>query len=497
MTVGSLWLVAPEDFWWQLKIGDLIRTSGSIPTVGVFSATQANTAFFYQNWLSQFLFSWIYQLGGLVAILQIRSLLLIGSYALLLWHTWRRVKANGRAAMLGLLLSVLVSFNHWHVQPAMFAWPLFIASFVIVSEVAAERWATKYLWLLPLIQLLWVNLHESFIFGPILVATAAVGAIIDRRRDHDEAPIFATARSLQIATATTTIASFLNPYGWNGWIAAWQQLTSTVPEALKTQSGSPLSNLATPSAQIGVAVSLIAIIMLSVVWQRMRSGDLIITTIMAAFSLLSMRYQFWFGSVAGPIIAEAIVRRGRLRLIKRNPSAPVWIAGLTITIGLIGLLMQPVIRIWLPLPAALQGATGNLPQAALASAATPIQAVEFLQANPPSQAYFHDLGYGSYLIWQAGEQLPVFIDPRVNLYPTEHWQAYSCIMAGRDWERLLAQASVDTILVDRENGQQLISAVQANSAWREVYADQQSLIFKRDPQATQPINSAISCPVTN
>lgn len=496
MAVGSLWLVAPEDFWWQLKIGDLIRTNGTIPTVGVFSATQANTAFFYQNWLSQFLFSGIYQLGGLVAILQIRSFLLIGSYALLLWHTWRRVKANGRAAMIGLLLSVLVSFNHWHVQPAMFAWLLFIASFVIVSEVAAERWATKYLWLLPLIQLLWVNLHESFIFGPILVVTAAVGAIIDRRRDHDEAPIYATARALQIATATTTIASLLNPHGWNGWIAAWQQLTSTVPEALQTQSGSPLLNLATSSAQIGVAVSLMAIIMLSVVWQRMRSADLIITAIMATFSLLSMRYQFWFGSVAGPIIAEAIVRRGRLRLIKRNPSAPTWIGGLTIIIGLIGLLMQPIIRIWLPLPAALQGATGNLPQAALASADTPIQAVEFLQANPPSQAYFHDLGYGSYLIWQAGEQLPVFIDPRVGLYPAEHWQAYSCIMAGHNWERLLVQDSVDTILVDRANGQQLISAVQANSAWREVYADQQSLIFKRDPQAAQPTSSAMSCPTT-
>jgi len=137
-----------------------------------------------------------------------------------------------------------------------------------------------------------------------------------------------------------------------------------------------------------------------------------------------------------------------------------------------------------------------LPQATLASAATPIQAVEFLQANPPSQAYFHDLGYGSYLIWQAGEQLPVFIDPRVSLYPTEHWQAYSCIMAGRDWERLLTQDSIDTILVDRGNGQQLISAVQANSAWREVYADQQSLIFKRDPQAAQPTGSATSCPAT-
>ncbi|XSG73549.1 hypothetical protein ACP8Y2_15305 [Herpetosiphon llansteffanensis] len=497
MAGGSLWLVNPEDFWWHLKIGDLIRETGTIPKVGLFSATQANTPFFYQSWLAEVMFSWTYQLGGLVAILQLRNMLLITTYGLLIWHSLRRAKGNGRAVMLGFVFMVIVAFNNWNVRPQMFSWLLFAATFVIVSEVATERWSTKALWLLPIIEIAWVNLHSAFTLGPILVGAAAVGAIIDRRRDHHEAPIYATMRALWLAFAAMLAATLINPRGWGVWIEGWSMLTAPFSPAVLSEQASPLATLSNPVSQLFLAVLLVGIVTLLVIWQKMRSADLLIISMMALLALTGAHYQIWFGMVAGPIIAEALVQRGRLKLIKRNPPASKAIAFLTIAFAVIGLLVQPVIRIWLPMPAALNGASGDLPHAELASGSTPIEAVAFLQANQPNQAYFHDMGYGSYLIWKAGEQLPVFIDPRVELYPIEQWNEYSCIMAGADWERLLAKYAMDTIMVDREIGKDLVSSVQANSAWQEVYADQQSLIFKRTTQTAQSSNQPVSCPTTN
>ncbi|KPL87018.1 hypothetical protein SE18_11000 [Herpetosiphon geysericola] len=497
MAGGSLWLVTPEDFWWQLKIGDLIRQTGTIPQNGIFSATQANTPFFYQSWLAEVVFSWLYQLGDLVANLQLRNLLLISSYGLLLWHCLRRVKGNSRAALLGILFSVIVAFDSWQVRPQMFAWLLFAATFVIISEVATERWSIKALSALPLIEILWVNLHSSFTLGPLLVGIAALGAMLDRRRDHPDAPIYPTMRALWIASGVMLATSLINPRGWGVWVEGWSMLTALFSPAVLSEQASPLTTLSNPVSQLMLAVLLVAVVTLLVIWQKMRSADLLIISVLALLTLTGAHYQIWFGMVAGPIIAEALVRRGRLKLIKRNPAAPKAVAVLAIACAVIGLLVQPIIRIWLPLPEALNGATGNLTHAELASGSTPIQAVEFLQANQPNQAYFNDMGYGSYLIWKAGEQLPVFIDPRVELYPREQWNEYSCIMAGKDWERLLAKYSLDTILIDRELGNDLVRAVQTNPAWQELYADQQSLIFKRTAQAAQASNQPVSCPATN
>lgn len=496
MTGGSLWLVSPEDFWWHLKIGDLIRETGNIPEIGLFSATQGNTPFFYQSWLSEVLFSWTYQFGGLVAILQLRNLLLISTYGLLFWHSLRRIQNNSRAALLGILFSVIVAFDNWHVRPQMFSWLLFAATFVIVSEVASERWSIKMLWLLPVIEAFWVNLHGAFTLGPIVAGAAAIGALLDRQRDHPDAPVYPTMKAIWLATIAMIIATLINPRGWGVWVYVWKLLTDPSSQELITEWASPLTTLGDPVSQLLLAVLFIGGIMLLVVWQKMRSGDLLIIGAMTALTLTGVRYQIWFGMVAGPIIAEAIVRRGRFKFTKRNPEAPKVVASFTLIMLGLGLLVQPIIRIRIPFPEALNGSNGNLPYAELATDSTPIQAAEFLQANPPRQAYYHDMRYSSYLIWKAGQQLPVFVDTRVELYPIDQWNEYNCITAGRDWERLLAKYSMTTIMVDRKFGKALIDSVQAHPAWKTIYADHKTLIFERDPQAAQPNSSAISCPTT-
>ena len=49
-----LWLL---DFWWHLKVGEIIVNSGEMPRVALFSLTCAGQPFIYHDWLSEVLYS--------------------------------------------------------------------------------------------------------------------------------------------------------------------------------------------------------------------------------------------------------------------------------------------------------------------------------------------------------------------------------------------------------------------------------------------------------
>src|SRR5213593_978861 len=83
ITMEHLWLAIPvfvlllnsfrfpiplTDFWWHLKMGQVIAATRSIPRVDLFSFTAAGHPFVVQNWLAELIFYWTYMLGGLPLI---------------------------------------------------------------------------------------------------------------------------------------------------------------------------------------------------------------------------------------------------------------------------------------------------------------------------------------------------------------------------------------------------------------------------------------------
>ena len=52
------------DFWWHLKIGEVIATTRSIPRIDLFFFTAAGQPFIVQNWLAELLYYGTYRFGG-------------------------------------------------------------------------------------------------------------------------------------------------------------------------------------------------------------------------------------------------------------------------------------------------------------------------------------------------------------------------------------------------------------------------------------------------
>jgi hypothetical protein len=86
------------------------------------------------------------------------------------------------------------------------------------------------------------------------------------------------------------------------------------------------------------------------------------------------------------------------------------------------------------------------------------------------------MSYGSYLIWAAPD-MPVFIDPRIELYPYEQWQDYLRLSNGRNVAELIAEYRFDGMLLSKTEQAPLIAHLAEDPAWRQVYADEQNTVF--------------------
>jgi hypothetical protein len=114
----------------------------------------------------------------------------------------------------------------------------------------------------------------------------------------------------------------------------------------------------------------------------------------------------------------------------------------------------------------------------LISTVTPIDATSFLLQRKPEGRLFSDMGFSSYLIWAARDGYPVFVDPRIELYPQEIWEDYIWITnALPGWEDTLKEYDIRILMLDPIEQSNLNDAVKKNSHWRLIYEDQSALIY--------------------
>ena len=119
-------------------------------------------------------------------------------------------------------------------------------------------------------------------------------------------------------------------------------------------------------------------------------------------------------------------------------------------------------------------------KAGVISAETPLAATEFLLRERLPGNLFHAMGFGSYLIWAAQPAYPVFIDPRIELYPARLWMDYLNVSAAAPgWEDRLAAHNVQTLMLSPQEQAGLLEAARASAQWDEIYADAASVILTR------------------
>lgn len=474
----SLVPLPPNDFWWHLKIGEIIFTEKSIPTTNRFAWTISPDApFTYGAWLGELLIFIVYKIGKLELVTFIRTLLAAITFWLVAYEAWRK-SGSWRLSALAVALACGMTINNLPTRPQIWSWVPFMIFLIILGKFVDGQISARWLLLLPAMMTFWVNAHGAFILGGVMIGIFFVGESLRKLITPDEGLTWRKIYYLGGTGVLSGLAMVVNPrhIGIIGYVIDLLTDKPSQKLIIEWQSPSPVG-----IANIIFFISVVLLIVMLVYTQKrptITETLLLISFLWLAWS--GQRYVVWYGLVSMPIIIKVIQglpiptpllvpQRNRLNL-------PI-----AILLFLPVLFVQPWFVERFPLPERYwKLVIRNSAVGPLIGVETPVEAVKYLHENPGGKI-FNEMGYGSYMIWAIPEQ-GVFIDPRVELYPYEQWEDYVRISNGTQYNKLLEKYGADRILLDTELQSELAKLLEKDPSWNIEFKGMRSQIWRK----TQP-----------
>jgi hypothetical protein len=462
---GVATLLGDGDTGWHIRTGEWIIQNRQVPYSDIFSFSKSGQPWFAWEWAWDVCFAWIHQLGGLPAVVFV-NLVLLSVIFVLLFQLVRRLCPNELVSALVTLLALAGTSIHWLARPHLVSW-LFILIFGhILSRSKDGRCSLLYT--LPLLMILWTNLHGAFFVGIALVFIYAADPLVGVYRGTHS---FAEAKPFLLCGAACLLASFINPYTYSLHLHVLSYLLDSkqVENILEFQS----INFRHPLAlyfELFLAFGAIA------AFQSLRKGqftEAILILLWAHLALVSIRNIPIFLLFVAPFVARSLAEwvspfkcfvaaAAEFHALERLPRFhAVSVAGF----ALLAVLMA-------------KPGEAKLLRSEYDPAKYPAWAVEQLRANHVS-SIFTDDEWGDYLIYKLYPVGHVFVDGRSDFYGAEFESRYISLMNVRyDWERDLTAYGVNTVLLRVEAP--LAGALKQSPHWKVVYDDGIALIFLRE-----------------
>lgn len=451
------------DYWWHVRTGQYIYEMRALPAGDPFSFTVTGQAWVTHEWLTELILFLVASRFGYVG-----NVVLFGAINAATWlavyATCRRRGVGEVGAILLMLWGCAIALGSINVRPQMVT-ALFVAVFALLLTRYRQS-ELKLFWSLPLLMVLWVNLHGGYIIGLALLGVTVAGELLARIMGRPSAPL----RPLLAASAVSAAATLVNPHGIE---ALWYPFTyaGTANASMRYIAEWQSPDFHQPLALI-FGGSLLLAIVLGVGRRPLGPSDVLWTLMFGLMGLQSIRHIALYGVVVTPLLGarlQAEVAAFRYSLANwRQPLLLVliWPAILTVILSYV---VSPEKRAGLQLDWEPSAKT------------FPAAAVAYLRTHDVPGHLFNDYGWGGYLIYQLYPQRSVFIDGRMDVYGDAFAERYLQV-AGlkQNWRQVLDEHDVRVALVGKNSA--LATALGEDAGWQEVVTGDVERLFIRSAQ---------------
>jgi hypothetical protein len=210
LSVTTLWDV---DFWWQLKTGEHLATVGMVRTE-LFTLTRFGNPRIESSWLYCWLLFRAWSIVGTSGVIILKAALVLLTFSLAAAAVGRREYV----VVAGIVcIAALACSQRFVVRPESISYALLALFMFGVSRAErGRRWPAV---VLPVAQIVWVNVHSFALLGPSVailwfacVATRSAAAGVGASASNPGRRMrFRTAALIAI---TVTAACLVNPLGW-------------------------------------------------------------------------------------------------------------------------------------------------------------------------------------------------------------------------------------------------------------------------------------------
>lgn len=451
------------DYWWHFKTGEYIVAHHSVPHTDVFGATGLHRSWVAHEWLAEVVIYLLVRIGGYGAALAVVTLSAMAS----IWLLARLLFKEGvapRAALPILGLSAAMLAFYGTVRPQVLSWLMFA---VLLSALYGYRAGRIHaLWGLPVLFLLWANLHLSFFVGlamlGLFVAATAGNQLIGRQ------PL--QIRHLLLVLLTSTVATCINP---NGIRLLFYPLTYLPLQA--TQLHAALAEYHSPDfhslvfAPFGLALAVLLLTGLSP--RKLDLWALGLGILTVVLGLQAARYMGIFAVAFVPLAGIALRERWSWAIARTAPplrakdSAANWVI-LAGAVALLALILRPAS--WSEFQR----------QPRTAGESVPVEAVNVIEQQFPTAHVFNQYEWGGYLMYRRWPEQSPFVDGREDMFSPRFLDEYfATSLAKPGWQDTLDRYGVNLVLIRSDSP--MVTALQADPRWRLVSKDPLATVYVR------------------
>ncbi|MCS6850783.1 MAG: hypothetical protein NZ700_06400 [Gemmataceae bacterium] len=464
------------DFWHHLARGRAIVEQGQLVDEDIFSYTVAGSPLRDANWLTQVLYFELFRRGGLMLVQVVNAVTLTAAFALLVGLCARRCGSWRLAGFLG-VFAFLTLWQLLIIRPQTFSLLLFVLLLLVLDRAEQHR---RWLLLPPLILALWANMHGGFPIGLLPVGGHLLAAAIDAGRSAGwrAVPGDHRVRDLGGCLGLCLLATLVNPYGWRVYEYVW---TVSVMAA-----GRPIMEWAPPGVGLIVGKFFVLSVMLvlaTFAWspRRPSARELVLVLVFLPLASGAIRMVPWWLMVALPVAGAQLAAALPPRWL-HDPAddQPSWVAASFLAlVGLLGLLAALSLEPRLPIARWLQ-------RDHRLEDDLQVVADQLLSRPRRSGHLFSRFEWGEYLGWAlAPAGYRIFMDGRLEIYPSEVWDDYQRIRFGHaDWQAKLDHYQVDFLVLDSDDPDLeygLAPVVRRSPRWRLVAEQGPARLWERVP----------------
>lgn len=452
----SLW---DPDTWWHIRVGQKILAEGKWPTTDPFSFTVSGNAWMAYEWLGEVLIGFSTRWGWLVGP-TVLVLALSASFMLLLYYYAYLRSGNVKAAFVACALVLPVAQAFFALRPQLLGYNFLLLTLICLEHYRRGR--RKLVWLLPILFLVWVNTHGTFIFGLLVLGLFWAGGWVEFRKGGLAAERWTSSQRRQLALVLLLclLVLPLTPYGTR--LAAYPLLMSISQpvNVANIQEWQPIPfDQFMGQGFLGLLLAFFLAQVISPLKYRLEEAALLLFAAYAA--CVHLRFVCLFLLVFTPLLATSLARW--IPAYQAAKDRFVLNAALLamVAVGLVA---------FFPSDRKLER---------LAEKRFPLKAVEYLRSHPVRGPMLNEYLFGGYLIWALSPEHKVFVDGRADIY--EYAGVLSDYLSIVRLEPrtlpLLRTYGIQSCLIQRKAPLGTLLATLPD--WEQVYADDVSVLFVR------------------
>jgi hypothetical protein len=442
------------DLWWHIKTGELILSTHRWVTTDPYSYTAKGMPWMSCEWLGDVVFAAVYRIGGLRGLEVL--LVVLASAVILALYAFATLRCgNSKAGFVAAAVLLTLANASFNLRPQMMGY-----LFLILTLIALERFRQgnqRAVWMLPVLFMLWINSHGSWIIGLGVVALYIACGLMSFQVGSLEAQRWSKSERLRLETVfmLSLAAIAVTPYDVR--LAAYP---FTVASSLPISVANILEWQVMPFNLIGGKIFLVLLLGFFLAQMALRFSwqvyEILLFLFGTAMACLHVRFLLLFVPFFAPLLVTVLARW----VPSYERSKDKYSLNFVLIAGVVIAMVH-----FLPSRSDMDNKVADQ---------FPVQALAYMQRHSVPGPLFNSYGFGGYMV-EAGYK--TFIDGRSELFEQtgvlDDYMHITMMKPGA--MQVLNGYGIQACLLQRD--EPLSTVLASMPDWQKVYSDNVSALY--------------------